>query len=202
MDTIELAGPRLLVDSSDEPPAMGLLLDLEPRLLGFCASRCGLPCDLLNLSGYLRQPLLGLRHKLLPLSLQPCCFLALVLPSLQTLAALLVALLHFLDLVCNLGGLLAEELRFRLRDFNDLPHLRKALLEGHELGLLGLLCGPQVLSLVLQALIDLLKLQGQACSVPLSTLQLLLAERRLLARPFRVRQQPLGRLRLLLGGHL
>mmetsp|Transcript_98266 Transcript_98266/g.278263 ORF Transcript_98266/g.278263 Transcript_98266/m.278263 type:complete len:203 (+) Transcript_98266:2554-3162(+) len=124
-----------------------------------------------------------------------------MLASLQPCAALLKVLFHGLDLVRHLGLFLLEKLRLRLRHLHDLPDLREAPLERHELGLLRLLRRPQALGLALEALVDLLELLAEADLVALEALELLLARRRLLTHLRRVGHELLRHLSLLLRGH-
>mmetsp|Transcript_60707 Transcript_60707/g.170075 ORF Transcript_60707/g.170075 Transcript_60707/m.170075 type:complete len:440 (+) Transcript_60707:2898-4217(+) len=110
--------------------------------------------------------------------------------------------LELVDLLRHLGRLLPQELRLRLSHGNDLLHLREALLQGHELLLLGLLQRPELLGLALQPGVDLLHLGGVLDSVFLGALKLLLSLRRVVPQPLGIRKELNRVLLLLLGGHL
>mmetsp|Transcript_90048 Transcript_90048/g.268618 ORF Transcript_90048/g.268618 Transcript_90048/m.268618 type:complete len:373 (-) Transcript_90048:38-1156(-) len=198
MNAAQVARLRLLVDGADQPAACVLLFTLRACLLRLCAGRRNLLLHLLHLLCHMREPLPRLGDQLRTLRLQLRGLLCLLLAGLQAAAALGLLLLDLLDLLSHLARLLAEEFRLRLRHLHDLADLRELLLQGHKLCLLRLLEGPQLLRLALEALVDLLQFLPQARLVALCALELLLAGRRLLPQPFRVRHELLGRLHLLL----
>mmetsp|Transcript_100675 Transcript_100675/g.293402 ORF Transcript_100675/g.293402 Transcript_100675/m.293402 type:complete len:373 (-) Transcript_100675:327-1445(-) len=202
MHTPQSASLGLIVDGTDKSATSMLLFKFRSCLLCFRASCRDLLRQLVHLASHLPQPLFRFCHELCALSLQICGVLGLLLPGFQSLAAFGVFPLDLLNLLSHLGRLLSQKLCLSLRNFDNLPHVCQALLQWDKLSLLLLLQGPQLLSLTLEAFVDLLQLLCQACLVTFRTLKLLLSDWRVFSQLLRICHKLLGHLCLLLGCQL
>mmetsp|Transcript_51517 Transcript_51517/g.134080 ORF Transcript_51517/g.134080 Transcript_51517/m.134080 type:complete len:210 (+) Transcript_51517:1970-2599(+) len=146
---LQPAGLGLLVDGPDEPAAVVLLLVLVLRLRGLRLHGQDLAAELLDLRARRLQLLPALADQPQRVRLPLGRLLGVLLSGSERLAALLVLPLDLLDLLGDPFGLLPYEIGLRLRHVDDLADLGELLLDGHQLGLLGLLQGPQLFRLAL-----------------------------------------------------